>query len=173
MPELDLRSPCNTGFPFESSHLDLEIYRLLTAVAASSVLTERADDEVDGPKWKWLKKMELPEISRLLVSIAAIARNNIDSCPGSRQVDARLIERPVGFLIPDLSAPNSREPLGFRESCNKVLHADFINPEVTDLSKALYSALKPLVHLYGSHRGSDWRATVHVYEFAMTALALC
>lgn len=81
MPELDLREKAGIpGCPFESPHLHLEIYRLVATVGASGALVTKANESND-PGWGWLKRVEMAELSRLLVSIAAITRNNIDAYP--------------------------------------------------------------------------------------------
>lgn len=174
MPEIDSSSLLSTyGFPFESTHLDIEIYRLISVVAASRTFAEKiAEDESDGQGWKWYKRAELPELSRLLVSIAAISRNNIDSFPGAHSSDRQFIEMPVGVLWPDREEQEVSEPLGFRDACNKILHTDQFNPEVEDASRRQYSALEPWVHLYGRYRGKEWKASLNVFDFAMCAGSL-
>lgn len=173
MPELDLKDGGDSGYPFESPHLDVEIYRLITTVAASQVFAKELEDGQDAPMWKWYKRMEMPEISRLLVSISAVARNNIDSRWNAGDSYPAQVEKPVGVLIPNRDYPDRAEGLGFRNACNKILHADQVNPEVVDLEKGLVSALEPQVHLYGEYRGSEWKATIDIYDFAMAAGAVC
>jgi hypothetical protein len=173
MAELDLRSSRNAGYPFESPNIALEIFRLATAIAASETLAELAKDELDGLKWEWLRLAEFPEICRILVSIAAITRSNIDSNPSSQAADAHLIAKPVGTLRPDLDNPHKTEPLEFREACNKILHANYINPDVSDIAQGMKSPLKPRLYLYGKHRGKEWRATVEIFAFAIAATQLC
>jgi len=132
MPELDWRGKSGSGYPFEPPHLDVEIYRVITTIAASSVFAERIEDRQNGSNWKWYKRMELPEISRLLVSISAIARNSIDAGRGDNGSHCSEADAPVGVLIPNVDHPNRKEGLGFRDACNKVLRADPINPDVID-----------------------------------------
>jgi hypothetical protein len=173
MPELDLHSRSCSGYPFESPHLDVEIYRLITTVAASRVFAEGVEDEHDGLKWEWYKRIELPEVSRLLVSISAIARNSIDADRGADGAQSLEADTPVGILVPNTDYPDRQEGLEFRNACNKILHADQINPGVEDSSRGLMSALEPRVYLYGEYRGSKWRASVDIYDFAMVAGSLC
>lgn len=171
MPELELSERhATSGFTFESPHLDMEIYRLITVVAGSRELAARVDQEKAGSqKWKWFKRAEVPELSRLLVSIAAICRSNIDAFDSWTDLDEIKINAPVGVLCPNLDQPGNTEELRFRSACNKILHTDRFNPDVEDPERGMDSALRPLVHLYGQYRGNDWKATLEIYSFAMRA----
>jgi hypothetical protein len=170
---MELRSLQKGGYPFESPVLDLEIFRLVTAIAASETLTEKMQDELDSPKWEHLKQLAFPEICRTMVSIAAIARSNIDSSPASQHADTHLIQRPVGILVSDLEKPDECKSLEFRQACNKILHANYINFGVKDASQGIDSALEPQIYLYGEYYQKEWRVVVDVYAFAMAALHFC
>lgn len=170
MPELTLSDRHSTsGFPFESPQLDVQIYRLITVVAGSRELAARVDRDGDGQKWEWFKQAEIPELSRLLVSIAAICRSNIDASESWSEIDEMDIDAPVGVLHPDLSQPENEEELGFRSACNKILHTDQFNPDVENPERGMNSALRPLVHLYGEYYGDNWKATLQIYQFALRA----
>lgn len=173
VPELDMQSLGIRGYLFESPNLTLEVFRLVTAFAASETLAEMTQDERNGSTWQYLKQIEFPEVCRILISIAAIARSSIDSDLTIRGADAHLIQRPVGVLAPDLDEPDEWEPLGFRQACNKVLHADRANADVLDVSRGMDSSLGPRLYLYGEYQQKQWRAVVYVYEFAMTAMHFC
>jgi hypothetical protein len=103
---------------FETPHLDLEIYRLLTILEASPVLAGLAGSESDKRQVEFLRHLEYPEISRIVVSLAAIIRSSLDADPvsGDPYYGAALRRR-VGTMIPDLENPK-QEPLDFREACN-------------------------------------------------------
>ena len=167
MAELDLQT---TGYTFESPNLELEIFRLVTTLAASEKLAEMAKTEPDGRKWEWLKKSEFPEICRILLSIASIVRNNIDSDSNLSEYDAFKVNRPVGLIVTDLSTPTKKDPLNLREACNKIIHATRVNPDVCDVNQGMNSALTPFVYLYGDHRGKEWCALINVFEFAASAM---
>lgn len=169
MPELELADQSTPGYPFESPELDKKIYRLITTVAGSQDLAKRVDREGDGQKWEWFKRAEIPELSRLLVSIAAICRSNIDASESWSEIDEMDIDAPVGVLHPDLSQPENEEELGFRSACNKILHTDQFNPDVENPERGMNSALRPLVHLYGKYYGDNWKATLQIYQFALRA----
>jgi hypothetical protein len=59
------------AFPYETPFLDLEIYRLMTILESSSTL---ADYGGDRGKVEFLRGLEFPEVSRIVVSLAAIIR---------------------------------------------------------------------------------------------------
>ncbi|MDP3937547.1 MAG: hypothetical protein Q8R92_05350 [Deltaproteobacteria bacterium] len=168
MTEYDRRGVWTVGYPIESTYLDLEIYRLVAIFGAAPLVasTENFD-------WGWLKRhYEFPEACRLLVSLAAILRNQIDASPLSAEDGLAKHGASVGTLVPDRSKPGKSKPLSFRDACSKILHADFINPDVTDAEKPNESPLNPVVHLYGELLGKKWKASLNVYEFAQCAHAV-
>lgn len=168
MAELDRRSIWTMGYPVETSYLDLEIYRLVAIFGAAPTLAQR--DRFD---WSWLKRYyEFPEACRILVSLAALLRNQMDSSPATTEEALSKHGSSVGVLTPSVRTPTKACPLAFREACNKILHADFINPDVTDAADPENAALNPIVHLYGTLGKADWRASLNIFEFAQCAHAL-
>ena len=153
------------GFIFETPFIDLEIYRLATVVLASRPMAELGRDEFNGRKWEWLGKIEFTEVSRLLVSIAAIVRNNVHDIPSTRME----LRQPVGLLIPNLNRPDRHEDLSFREACNKILHASEVLPKTVEIAEEVAPALEPLVDLYGEKGKKPWKAVLDVRLFAVAA----
>ena len=149
-------------FIYEAPFLDLEIYRLLTILEASPALAEFEGDEYDQRIVEFLRNFERPEVSRIVVSLAAIVRSSLDATPAT-ETEKIISERPVGVWWPDERSPQI-VPLEFREACNKVLHADRVAPEPP-------APLKELV-LYGSHRKKNWKALLDLRAFALTAARL-
>jgi hypothetical protein len=158
-----------SGFNLEASQIDIQIYRLISVIAGSKIFSEKIANSDEAQKWKWFKKNEIPELSRLLLSIAAISRSNIDSWNSHSETDKLNIERPVGVLFQDINNMDNHKPLKFRNACNKILHTDKFNPEANDQSRGLDSELKPMIHLYGSHYDNDWKIRLNVYDFALCA----
>jgi hypothetical protein len=156
------------AFLYETPFLDLEVYRLLTILEASPALAEfEGKYEPDRNKITFLRGLEFPEISRIVVSLAAIIRSAIDANSRAYAGDLEL-ERPVGVLVPDTAQPGVGEGLEFREACNKVLHADRVDPE----RKPDTGALTGELILEGRHKGKDWRAHLNLREYALAALSL-
>jgi hypothetical protein len=159
------------AFISESPLLYLEVYRLMTILESSRVLADYAGTyEGDRNKVEALRGWEYPEVSRIVVSLAAIIRTAMDADPGLYAVDfiELEVERPVGVLMPDATKPRAWESLEFREACNKVIHAKRVEPQRTVDSGALTGEL----FLYGDYRKKDWQARLDLREFALAALAL-
>jgi hypothetical protein len=163
------------AFLYESPLLDLEVYRLITILEASSTLAEfEGNYERDRNRITFLRGWESPEISRIVVSMAAIIRSAVDANTGaySGYLELELeLERPVGVLMPDDAQPHAWEALDFREACNKILHADKVELERMPDTKALTGDLD----LYGRHpgkKGKKWQAKLDLREYALAALAL-
>jgi hypothetical protein len=156
------------AFLHETPFLDLEIYRLMTILESSPALADYGGTyEGDRGKVEFLRGLEFPEVSRIVVSLAAIIRAARDADP---QLYARNLEteRPVGVLMPDATRPDAWESLEFREACNKVIHAKRVDPKRTVDTGALTGELI----LHGGCRNKDWQARLELREFALAALAL-
>ena len=119
------------AFSYETPFLDLEIYRLMTILESSPALADYGGTyEGDRGKVEFLRGLEFPEVSRIVVSLAARIIAARDADPQLYAGDLE-IERPVGVLMPDATRPDAWESLGFREACNKVIHAERVDPKRT------------------------------------------
>ncbi len=74
----------------------------------------------------------------------------------------------VGRLYSDQEKPENKD-LIFREACNKIIHSDHINFDITDVSTVYAGYLNPKVYLYGSLGEQHWKAEVDIYEFVKEA----
>jgi len=159
------------AFLYESPFLDLEVYRLMTVLESSSALADYGGTyEGDRNKVEALRGWEYPEVSRIVVSLAAIIRAAMDADPGLYAGDEieLEVERPVGVLMPDATQPRAWESLEFREACNKIIHAKRVDPQRTEDTGALTGEL----FLYGRFNKKDWQARLDLREFALAALSL-
>jgi len=152
------------GYPHETPNIDMELYRLLSCLFSSSTFAKLLAKEKETHYWEFFKRMEFPEICRILVSIAAITRNNLDAGYSSAKS-----KYPVGLLYVDGSQNQEPETLDFRQACNKILHASKVNPDVTKPSSGLASPLTNLIHLYGTQGKRHWHAVIDIQQFALTA----
>jgi hypothetical protein len=100
--------------------------------------------------------LEFPEVSRIVVSLAAIIRAAIDAIPHANEGNLA-VERPVGVLMPDATRPDVWESLEFREACNKVIHAKRVDPKRAVDTGALTGELI----LHGDYRKKDWHKPRH------------
>jgi hypothetical protein len=159
------------AFLYESPFLYLEIYRLMTILESSSALADyEGTYEGDRRKVEYLRRTEFPEVSRIVISLAAIIRAAMDADPGVYAGDEieLEVERPVGVLMPDATRPDAWESLEFREACNKVIHAKRVDPKRTVDTGALTGELI----LHGDYRKKNWQARLELREFALAALSL-
>jgi hypothetical protein len=157
------------AFLYETPFLDLEIYRLMTILESSSTLADYGGTyEGDRGKVEFLRGLEFPEVSRIVVSLAAIIRAARDADPQLYARGDLEMERPVGVLMPDATRPDAWESLEFREACNKVIHAKRVDPKRTVDTGALTGELI----LHGDYRKKDWQARLELREFALAALSL-
>jgi hypothetical protein len=165
------------AFQYETPFLDLEIYRLVAVLEASPALAEFdgtkliTSDETDRNKIAHLRGLEFPEVSRIVVSLAAIIRSALDADPRAYAGFDLTLEKPVGMLWPDLTQPDVWKDLYFKEACNKILHADKVEPKRTPDTKALTGELI----LYGRQRGKrgkDWQVRLFLRDYALTAMSL-
>lgn len=155
-------------FTFETPFLDLEIYRLITILSSSPALAEVDESKSEKRKVEYLRQWEFPEVSRIVVSLAAIVRSSLDADP----FQSEALERPVGTLFPDRSDLQRQEPLRFREACNKILHADHVDPETTATTKGTAEPLTGRLVLYGRLHNKEWRAELELRDYALSALSL-
>ena len=156
------------AYLYEIPYLDLEIYRLLAVLESSPALAEfKGQDETDRNKVEFLRKMEFPEVSRIVVSLAAIIRSAMVDADPKAYAGELEVERPVGVLMPDDTHPHVWEGLYFREACNKVIYAKHVDPQQTGTG-----ALTGELFLYGKRWNKNWQARLDVREYALAALSL-
>jgi hypothetical protein len=157
------------AFLYETPFLDLEIYRLMTILESSPALADYGGTyEGDRDMVEFLRGLEFPEVSRIVVSLAAIIRAARDADPQLYAGGDLALERPVGVFMPDATRPDAWESLEFREACNKVIHAKRVDPQRTVDTGALTGEL----FLHGRFNKKDWQARLDLREFALAALSL-
>jgi hypothetical protein len=159
-------------FTFETPYLDLEIYRLISILEASPVLAEYAGSESDMRKIEGLRMWDFPEVSRIVVSLAAIIRSSLDADPVSGGGYTEALERQVGTLFPEEGKPHLHKPLRFLEACNKILHAYRVHPETTAAPSGIAEPLTGRLILSGVQHDKVWRAELDLKKYALSALML-
>ena len=152
-----------------------DIYLLLAIFGASKEICARRNDEDDQTSvyGHSVRAFELPEVGRLLVSLAASCRNDWDHRTQSIDEALKLCAQSpeVGELIEDITQ-HSSTPLLIRESWHKILHCHTMNFQRSE-GPSIYSGhLEPHVHLHGEHRGTDWKASVDIYRWCEVVHAL-
>ena len=168
--------PWNSGIPMDFATIARDIYMLLAIFSASKEICGRRTDENDqGSVYGYsIRGFELPEVGRLLVSLAASCRNYWENRPQSidetLNACAKLPE--VGVLIKDIKDPSTTTPLLVRESWNKILHCHTMNFQRSDGSSIYSGHLEPHVHLYGEWQDKDWKASIDIYRWCEVVHAL-
>jgi hypothetical protein len=107
---------------------------------------------------------EEPEITRLLVSIAARVRVIQDR---EREYFKQVKKTDCGRLVRDVKHPRKSEPLSWREACNKIIHAKHFHVDLQRKPRNPndYPPLRPIVHLYGTQDRVEWKATLNIEAF--------
>ncbi len=134
----------------------MTVYELACTFAASRELLRL------GRKHHGLKQItstfQLSTAAQRLIAIASMTRSALDTWP-SAVLAGR--DAGVGVLVPNIEHPGKRKALGFREACNKLLHADHI-----DLGdRKCDEILSYTVTLMGQWKGESWRAALNVVRF--------
>jgi hypothetical protein len=114
-----------------------------------------------------IRYLEFAEIGRIVPTLAIMIRNDLDL--GS--VDEECLHRietngGLGVLIEDVDAMSAPISLGFRESLNKIIHADTVNLERSKGPSIFSGYLLPYFHLYGRKQKRHWNATINVFPWA-------
>jgi hypothetical protein len=176
MPEIDLRgNSWASGIPHQDQLVSLELYRLLTIFAGSPKIAELQESADGGCVYSWsVRSFEYPEIGRILVSLAAMLRNDWDANPDrvAANLSSLNSNSRVGVLIPNLKKPSETEPLVLRESLHKILHARTINLDRSQGPSIYDGHLNPRVHLYGQKQTSNWKATLEIFDWAQMVHAV-
>jgi hypothetical protein len=161
MTELDLRqSPWNEGLGLSSEYLNQQLYLLGCMVHASAVLDSLPDHALLNLRTQF---QEI-QIGQVLLGVAVAIRNAMDQNPARAQYWLDGIDANVGTLYPT-AQESTQLSLTVREACNKIIHCDSINFHYVADQPRRGLALEPKVHLYGTHNGKDWKATIDVDRF--------
>lgn len=146
------------GYPIAAEALDLEIYKLYCLYTSSSILHGLVRQ---FPNINWLlETFEQSELSKKIISIAVIIRNQEDTRITKKSKDSI-----VGELIPDEHNPINVEKLNLREACNKIVHALDINfqPGIAHLTET--TPLSEIMEFGGEFRGKNWIAKIDILKF--------
>jgi len=160
-----------TALLIERPLIYASIYQLSTIVFGSEGLAKLSTGDDRDEFDKIRIRHEVAQASKLLIEIAVVLRNLIDS--GSWPMDPiheiRVERRPemsVGLL---LEANKSQKELSFRESCNKLIHAERISFGMRSLPEKM-DFLDGNVELHGRRENQTWVAHINVSSFIRMAV---
>lgn len=154
------------GHKFDLKQVRLDLYRLICYFEASRPLAElgaaqRASGEcfIDSLPREFFED----EVSRILLQSAIVLRI-LDG-----ESEAEPEERDL-FICGELKQNSDTSELSLREACNKIIHAQKINFDESNLplessEKEGQPFLNPHVYLYGSQGKKHWRASIRMRDF--------
>jgi hypothetical protein len=165
IPQEDWKAKHNIGH--EAFFLD--VYRLVSHFLASRPIASVDENSARRALDRFVIGNEKPEISRLLVNVAAYYRVKYDD--GSWEHAAWLHDDAglIGAVINVASHPACEQPLTFREACNKIIHAKKVHFDTSVDENTGAAYLNPIVYLYGEKGSQNWKATLDVIQFCKAA----
>lgn len=152
------------GLPVDPIFFEKKVYTLITIFGASNFLYSNFKKD-NNDFFIRSKEFEKSEGSELLISIAVISRSYLDTSSVDNNFNKDCL---VGKII--FNNINKEEGLNFRESCNKIIHATNINFDIDKGNNIKDGYIKPIVYLYGSYKGKEWKATVNIIDFCKAAI---
>jgi hypothetical protein len=160
-----------TSLLIERPLIYASIYELSAIVFGSEGLARRSSGDDRDEFDKLRVRHEVAQASKLLIEVAVVLRNLIDS--GSWPMDpiheTRVQERPevcVG-LVREINK-NEKE-LSFRQACNKLIHAERISFGMKPMPGKM-DHLDGTVQLHGKRKTQTWVADIQLSDFIRMAV---
>lgn len=145
-----------------------DLHRLLMLAFGDAQLAERIQGD-DDPLLELRWRNAQDELVHLLVGTAVLNRVREEHMRPLRKDPDELSFAPLtgscGDLIPDLRK-NETIPLTFREACNKIMHADWINLTNERGGRAPYDPITLNLRLSGTQGSKAWRAWLDLTAYA-------
>lgn len=147
------------GYRLRSDIVFRDLNRLVSAFLAIGPVRDLAENKND-PLIRLQERCTEDEIVHLLVGTAISNRLQMEHMQALRDDPAEMsfkaVEGTCGSLWPN-SQKEKEIPLRFREACNKIIHAESIE---------IFDAARPVLRLFGTHRGTEWMAFVEIVDYA-------
>jgi hypothetical protein len=152
----------------ETAELRLWLYQLNCIFFASPKLSGWADDDDwrRDPFLQMLQDFEEHEVLKLILRTSIWCRALEENLPLEER--KKFAAYPIGELQQDKSS-KTKVPLTFREACNKIIHATYINFDRKRSRSLCYNSLKPFFYIYGKKGQKEWRAKFDLKEFTISA----
>ncbi|GAB0152337.1 hypothetical protein [Marinobacterium sp. BA1] len=147
------------------------IYELSAIVFGSEGLAKLSTGDNRDEFDKLRLRHEIAQGSKLLIEIAVVLRNFIDSekWPMDPVHEIRVEERPemnVGKIIEE---GKKEKELSFRQACNKLIHSEKLSFGMKSLPGKM-DFLDGSVELHGRREGKAWTANIDVSKFVRMAV---
>lgn len=164
MSEIDLKNNYlgYNGYPIDTVFFEENIYKLITIFGASEFLYNNFKND-NKNFFDRAKKFEESKVSEILISLAIMSRSFLDS--NIVNIDTNK-EDHVGYII----IHGKEKKLSFRESCNKIVHAEHINFDINKSESVQDGFLSPIVYLYGVYQCDKWKVTINIVDFCKGAI---
>lgn len=150
-----------------------DLYLLLACALSSKRYAEQTNGIDYDPLQTLRDSHEQPEISSLLLAIAARVRILDDRAMFPKVIMAMN----CGSLTVGASSGRKKLPLALREACNKIVHARKLQLRVSyfdsfdaTLPSPTSDHMEPILLLHGSKAGKTWRASLDLVRFARAIL---
>ncbi len=147
------------------------IYELSTIVFGSEGLANLSTGDDKDEFDKLRIRHEVGQASKLLIEIAVVLRNFIDS--GSWPMDPihkiRVERRPETNVGVVREENKKEKTLSFRQVCNKIIHAENISFGMKEISGKM-NCLDGSVELHGRRNKDTWVADIQVADFIRMAV---
>lgn len=151
-----------------ASRIELSAFRLLCAFYADKPIKKEL---LESKEFKSIEALygeyRDEEIIHLLIEIATLYRLQAWKM-GSAELRKKEHAKQVGDLL--LEGAKDWVPLAMLEACNKIIHADRINFDVTKMRKAKYRYLEPILYIYGKKGKVNWVAMLDIMSFCEWAM---
>lgn len=160
-----------TSFLIERPLIYASLYDLAAVVFSSESLAKLSTGDDRDEFDKLRVRHEIAKATKLLIEVAVVMRNLIDSQDWPQDVihEARIARRPetkVGALS---EAGKNESELSFREACNKLIHAEKVSFGMSSSQDKL-SHLDGTVELHGRKNRQPWVAKIQVADFIRMAV---
>lgn len=160
-----------TALLIEQPLILASLYDLAAIVFGSESLARRSTGDDDDEFDKLRVRHEVAQATKLLIEAAVVLRNLLDG--GSWPLD--LIRQVRIDASPQFQVGGIREgdreekTLGFRDACNKVIHAKSVSFGMKE-SESRLAHLDGTIELHGERRGKAWVANIDVAMFIRMAV---
>ena len=142
------------GWAFDMRKVKTDLFHLISIFLADAQYAEAIENEQD-PLWS-IASLGEPEITRLLISTAAIGRVIDDR-------ESFLLSKTSNYCG-SIEVDGVSSPLNLREAFNKIIHADAFSLVISD-SDSEFEHLSAEIMLHGKQRSKDWHVNLDIVEY--------
>ncbi|GHF91399.1 hypothetical protein [Thalassotalea marina] len=160
-----------TALLIERPLIYASIYELSTIVFGSEGLAKLSTGDDKDEFDKLRVRHEIAQASKLLIEVAVVLRNLIDSdsWPMDPIHEIRVERRPEINVGVVRKGSKNEKVLTFRQACNKIIHAEHISFGMKEMPGKM-KCLNGSVELHGKRNKDTWVADIQVADFIRMAV---